>query len=111
MYLRRVVDIPHRRPASHADRSCLWVYTNASHRRKVDDQSAVARAEPRNVMTAPADGKREVVFTGKLHCGDHIGWALALDNNCGPPINHPVPNVPCLLVAGIPWHDDSPFDS
>jgi hypothetical protein len=52
-------------------------------------------------MTTTADGNEQVVVTPEIDGGDHISHVGALGDEGRPFVDHPVVDLPGLVVAGV----------
>ena len=79
------------------------------HRRKVDDDTVVARRETGDAMRAPADGNRKVSIRCEPDGSNDITSSSHLNDQERPPVDVPVPNAAGALVKAVFWADDAPL--
>ena len=79
----------------------LRVYADAVHVAEVDDESPVADAEARRVVTSAADRQRQPLAPRVADGGDHVGDVGAADDALGVPVDHPVVDAAGVVVRGV----------
>ena len=97
--MRRVVEVPPRRPGIGAGSLAPRIHTHGPHLRHVDDQAAVVRPESRPAVPAAAHGKIEPVLAREVHRSDDVSDLLGLHDRQRPPVEHAVVNRARLVVA------------
>lgn len=80
---------------------------HVTHTGEVDHETAVAGAEAGDVVAAASHGEEKAVFAGEAHGGPCVRGVLAPRDERRSPIDHAVPDVPPILVVGIPRPDQS----
>ena len=109
--LRLVIDVGP--DGSRADRRPVGdgIDAHAAHLRDVDHDAAVAGREAGDAVAAAAHGDRQVVAAGEADRGDHVGWAGAPHDECGPAaVVGTVPDPARLLVAVLAGGEDLAAD-
>ena len=100
--LRLVIEITEERPAAHPHKRARAVHAHALHRRKVDDESAIANGIAGHVMPAAPHRDRQLLLPGKAHCSRDVGRTGAARNRARSPVDHAVPDSARSFVALIP---------
>ena len=77
------------------------VDTDALHRREVEDDAVVARAEAGDVVPAAADGDEEPLLAREPKTRDDVGGAGAANDEGRAAVDHPVPDRARLVVSGV----------
>src|SRR5271156_3776049 len=73
----------------------------AFHSREVDHQPAVADGAAGGVVAAAPHCHQNLVRAGEVDGIDDVGHSLAAGDQCGPPVDHAVPDPASILVAGL----------
>ncbi len=97
----RAVDLALRAAGLDAHGPARRVGIDPLHGRQVDDQPAVAAAEPRPVVPAAADGQQEAPLAGMGHGRDHLLGGGAGHDPARPLVDHAVVERARLVVAGV----------
>ena len=79
----------------------LRVHFDALHRRQVDHHPAVVDRVAGQAVAAAAHGNEQVVFAGVGDGRHHIRRGFATGDHCRPPVDHAVPDLARLIVAGV----------
>ncbi len=104
--LRLVVDVRPDRAAADVGDARVRVDPDVPHRREVDDEAVVGRREPGDAVRAAAHRERQVVAAREADRRDHVGGArTAHDQRRAAFVEHAVPDVAGLLVAGVAGGD------
>ena len=80
------------------------------HGREVDDDSAVAGAEPGSVVPAAANRQQEVAIDGEAHHGGDVVRVGALGDQRGTLVDHRVVDLARLLVVRVLGADQPPLE-
>ncbi|HUG46218.1 MAG TPA: hypothetical protein VMK31_06885 [Sphingomicrobium sp.] len=99
--LRLAVKIAKQGTASDNRFSFLWIDPHRLNGREVNQQAIINHGVARDAVPAAADGERQVVFAGEVQRFDDIGNVLAESYCCRSAINHAVPDLAGLVIAGV----------
>jgi hypothetical protein len=97
--LRLLVELAQRHPGLDARRAPGRIHAHRFHLREVDLQAPLAHRIARDVVAAAAHGQQQVVVAGETHGADDVRGPRASHGERGPPVDHGVPDRPCLLVV------------
>ena len=104
----RLVDGAERCATLHAHHVRDWVDGDVGHRREVDHDPAVDRAETGAVVATAADSDGEVVCARDLECGDDVHDVVAAGDRRRPLVDHGVVDGAALVITCIPGADHLP---
>jgi hypothetical protein len=99
--LRLLVELAERHSWLYARDALFRVNMDGSHRRQVDQESAVAHRVAGDVVTAAAHRHEQAVVSRKAHSTNHIACDPATHDRAWSPINHRIPNRPRLVETGF----------
>jgi hypothetical protein len=71
----------------HHRGTVLRVHTNAPYPRQIDNQAAIACAEPRSAVATAAHGYQKLVFARATDRVNNVPYVGALNNRQGPSID------------------------
>jgi len=108
--LRVVIELRPHDPAFGSRGAVARIDADALHRREVEDDAAVARAEAGDVVPAGADGDDELVPAGEAEACDHVRRAGAANDEGRPPVDHPVPDRAGGVVGVVAGDDERAAD-
>src|SRR5690606_15012732 len=103
-----VVDIGEGCAALYVGNSGLGININTPHQRAIDDDAIVDGAESSDAMTAPAHRNRQPLLAPEVDRGKDIVNAGAAGDTGGSPVDHMVPDAPCIIVYCVIGTDDLP---
>lgn len=83
-----------------ARRAALGIDPYAFHPRQVDHQAAVADRATGDIVAAAAHRHQKLVRTGEVDAIDDIGNPMTACDQCGPAVDHAVPDLAGIVVAG-----------
>ncbi|HWC27071.1 MAG TPA: hypothetical protein VG474_10860 [Solirubrobacteraceae bacterium] len=99
------IDVGPRGAALHVHGAPGSVDAHAAHRRQVDDQAAVDDGGAGDVVSAAADGERQVVLGGEGDRGGDVAGVGAAGDERGALVDHAVPDAARGLVFGVAGGD------
>ena len=103
--LRLAVERRAERPALGSGDPGLRIDVHRLHRREIDDDAAVARPEPADVVAAAAHGDRELGRPGEPHGFNDVGHPSAPRHERRVPVDRRVPDHARRVVAGVAGRD------
>jgi hypothetical protein len=104
--LRDAIHVGPGGPALHVHGAPRVVDPDRAHRREVDDDAVVDDGGARDVVSAAADGERELLRGGEADGVGDVFGVRAADDHGGALVDHAVPDPACGLVRGVVRGDD-----
>ena len=103
--LRLAVDVAPERARLGAGDPRARVDPDGAHPREVEDDAAVDGRVAGGGVPAAADGELDARLAGVVHDRDDVDRALDPRDRRGAAVEHPVPDAPRLVVAGVAGRD------
>jgi hypothetical protein len=100
--LRPAIQLPPKQPWLAPHGAGFGIYLDAFHSGQIHDDAIVANAAPGNTMTATADRERQACLSSELDAGDYVSQPATPHDEGWSTVNHAVPDLAGLIVAGIP---------
>jgi hypothetical protein len=108
MALGRAVEVFQCATTLRTRREALGIDTDPRHLRQIDDHPAIAERMTGHAVPAPAHREQQLVVAGEAHRGDHVLVTVTPRHQRRAPVDHPVPELSCRLVARVPRPDEPP---
>ena len=79
----------------------MRINANTSHPGQIDDQTSVADCQPRSVVSAPANGKKQVVLPSVVDGADNVSHIETTNNEAGFSVDHTIVNFASGVISCV----------
>ena len=80
------------------------------HAGEIDHETVVAHSVAGDVVPATADSEGKSALAREAHRLNHIALMRAASDQRGPAVDHPVPDLPGVVVPRVTWCDQFPAE-
>src|SRR5215208_6148482 len=108
--LRLAVQVAQQNPGLGPCGPRFGVHANPLHLPEVDDDPAVAHAQPRVAVAAASHRDELLLISGEANRGDHVRDACTLGNQGWATVDRTVPDPPLLVVRRIVGANQRPAE-
>ena len=99
--MRGMIDVALRAAGLSPHGAGRGIDAHALEARQIDDETVVAAAETRSVVSAAADRDQEILSAAEVHRRNHVGHVRAARNEARTLVDHAVVKLARLVIAVI----------
>src|SRR6266699_5558126 len=105
--MRSMIHVAPRASAANRDGTGLRINTSILYRRQIDDQTVITNSKASRVVSATANGQKQVILSGKIYRADYVRHIRAAHNEPRLFVYHSIVNFAGFIITLIARLDQS----
>jgi hypothetical protein len=99
--MRGMIDIAPCASATGGDCPGCRIDTRVFHQSQIDDQTIIANSQAPGVVSATADGEKQIIFSRKIYRADYVGHIRAAHDQARLFVYHSIVHFAGFIIALI----------